>query len=556
VHDLLIRNALLLDGLGSAPKRGDLAVSAGKITALGKPDGGAKEMVDADGLALMPGIIDNHTHYDAQITWDPWVSPSPALGVTTAIIGNCGFTIAPCRPRDRERVMRNLTQVEGMAIDALRAGVRWDFETVPQYLDMLERQGAAVNIAAFVGHSSVRTYVMGEDATRRAATDAEVQRMRDIVLEGMRAGAIGFASSTSPAHNGDGGLPMPSRLAEEKEIAALVGTLKAAGRGVFMLTKGGHTSIAFLERLAADSGRPVVVAALFHDSMKPDAVFQELEEIGAANARKHRLVGAMSCCPLTMDFTMRSPYTFESLDSWKQAMRLKGDAYATKLADTGFREALREEIARPGHFRLFNGEWDKVHVVESARPHAENRSIAELARETGKDPLDTMLDLALGENLDTVFSAQLLNTDESGIARMLRDPNALVSLSDAGAHLTFFNDSGFGLHLLGHWSRERGVLSLAEAARRLTGHPASVFGIRERGVLKPGYYADLLLFDPNTVNRGPNRRVFDLPAGQPRLTTDAIGVHGVWVNGERIADQNGLRKTERLPGKLLREFTA
>ena len=554
--DLLIRNALLLDGLGSAPQRGDLAVRDGKIAAVGKADSAARETLDAAGLALMPGIIDNHTHYDAQITWDPWVSPSPALGVTTAIIGNCGFTIAPCRPRDRERVMRNLTQVEGMAIDALRAGIRWEFETVPQYLDMLERQGAVVNIAAFVGHSSVRTYVMGEDATQRAASDAEVRKMREIVLEGLRAGAIGFSSSTSPAHNGDGGLPMPSRLAEEKEIATLVGTLKEAGRGVFMLTKGGHTSVAFLERLAADSGRPVVVAALFHDSMQPEAVFKELAAIGAANGRKHRMVGAMSCCPLTMDFTLRSPYTFESLDAWKQAMRLKGDAYATKLADATFRAELREEIARPGHFRLFNGEWDKVHVVESARPHAENRSIAELAREAGKDPLDTMLDLALGENLETVFSAQLLNTDESGVARMLRDPNALVSLSDAGAHLTFFNDSGFGLHLLGRWSRERGVLSLAEAARRLTGHPASVFGIRDRGALKVGNHADLLLFDPQTVNRGPNRRVFDLPAGQPRLTTDAIGVHGVWVNGERIVDQNGLRKSERLPGKLLREFAA
>ena len=554
MHDLLIRNALLLDGLGSAPKRGDLAVAAGKIAAMGKVDGGAKETIDADGLALMPGIIDNHTHYDAQITWDPWVSPSPALGVTTAIIGNCGFTIAPCRPKDRDRVMRNLTQVEGMAIDALRAGIRWDFETVPQYLDMLERQGAAVNIAAFVGHSSVRTYVMGEDATHRAASEAEVQKMRDIVLEGLRAGAIGFATSTSPAHNGDGGLPMPSRLAEEKELATLASTLKEAKRGVFMLTKGGHTSMAFLEQLAADTGRPVVVAALFHDSTKPDSVFKELEAIGAANGRKHQLVGAVSCCPLTMDFTMRSPYTFESLDGWKQAMKLKGDAYKTKLADPAFRSALREEIARPGHFRLFNGEWDKVHVVESARPHAENRSIAELAREASKDPLDTMMDLALGENLDTVFSAQLLNTDESGIGRMLRDPNALVSLSDAGAHLTFFNDAGFGLHLLGRWSRELGVLSLAEAVQRLTGHPARIFGIRDRGVLKAGNCADLLLFDPQTVNRGPNRRVFDLPAGQPRLTTDAIGVHGVWVNGERIADQNGLRKSDRLPGKLLREF--
>ena len=556
MYDLLIRNALLLDGLGSAPMHGDLAVRDEKIAEVGKADGGARETIDAEGLALMPGIIDNHTHYDAQITWDPWVSPSPALGVTTAVIGNCGFTIAPCRPRDRERVMRNLTQVEGMAIDALRAGIRWDFETVPQYLDMLERQGTAVNIAAFVGHSSVRTYVMGNDATRRAATDSEISAMRSIVLEGLRAGAIGFATSTSPAHNGDGGLPMPSRLAQDKELATLAGSLKEAKRGVFMLTKGGHTSMEFLERLAADTGRPVVVAALFHDSTRPQAVFDELEAIGQANSRGRRLVGAISCCPLTMDFTMRSPYTFESLEAWQPAMKLKGDAYVRRLADTAFRDALREEIARPGHFRLFNGEWDKVHVVESARPHAENRSIAELARETRKDPLDTMLDLALGENLDTVFSAQLLNSDESGVARMLHDPNALVSLSDAGAHLTFFNDAGFGLHLLGHWSRERGVLSLAEAARRLTGHPAKVFGIRGRGALKAGYAADLLLFDPKTVNRGPNRRVFDLPAGQPRLTTDAIGVHGVWVNGERIADQNGVRKPERLPGRLLREFEA
>src|SRR4051812_36352218 len=317
MHDLLIRNALLLDGLGSAPARGSLAVKDGRIAGVGEVDGAASETIDADGLALMPGIIDNHTHYDAQITWDPWVSPSPALGVTTAVIGNCGFTIAPCRPRDRERVMRNLTQVEGMAIDALRAGIRWEFETVPEYLDMLERQGAAVNIAAFVGHSSVRTYVMGDDATRRAATDAEVAAMRNIVLEGLRAGAIGFATSTSPAHNGDGGLPMPSRLADDKELATLAGTLKEAGRGLFMLTKGGQTPMPFLEQLAADSGRPVVVAALFHDSTRPEAVFKELEAIGAANARGHQLVGAVSCCPLTMDFTMRSPYTFESLEAWK-----------------------------------------------------------------------------------------------------------------------------------------------------------------------------------------------------------------------------------------------
>jgi N-acyl-D-aspartate/D-glutamate deacylase len=560
LHDLLIRNALLLDGLGSPAARGDLAVAGGRILAVGKADGAAKQTIDADGLALMPGIIDNHTHYDAQITWDPWVSPSPALGVTTAVIGNCGFTIAPCRPADRERVMRNLTQVEGMSLDALRAGIRWDFQTVPQYLDMLERRGAAVNIAAFVGHSSVRTYVMGDAATERAADDAEIEAMRNIVLEGMRAGAIGFATSTSPAHNGANGRPMPSRLADERELASLVGSLREVGRGLFMLTKGGHTPISFLERLAAESGRPVVVAALLHSSTQPEGVFQDLDAIAAANARGRRLVGAVSCCPLSMDFTLRSPYTFEGLEAWQAALPLKGEAYARKLADPAFRAAVREEIERPAHFRLFNGEWHKVHVVESARPHVEQRSIAELAREARKDPLDTMLDLALAENLDTVFSALLLNSDEAAVGRMLRDPHALVSLSDAGAHLTFFNDSGFGLHLLGHWSRERGVLSLAEAAWRLTGHPAQVYGIRNRGALRPGYHADLLLFDPQTVNRGPNRRVFDLPAGQPRLTADAIGVHGVWVNGQQIADgsgiNEGLRKSDRLPGRLLRDFAA
>ena len=238
MHDFIIRNALLLDGLGNAPVYGDLAVQEGRIAAIGRDLGAARETLDADGLALMPGIIDNHTHYDAQLTWDPAASPSPGLGVTTAIIGNCGFTIAPCRARDRERIMRNLTQVEGMALDVLRAGIRWEFETIPEYFSMLERHGTALNIAGFVGHSSVRTYVMGDDAPRRAASDAEIEAMRQIVLEGMRAGAIGFATSTSPAHNGEGGIPMPSRLADETEMRALVGCLKEGGRGVFMLTKG------------------------------------------------------------------------------------------------------------------------------------------------------------------------------------------------------------------------------------------------------------------------------------------------------------------------------
>jgi N-acyl-D-aspartate/D-glutamate deacylase len=555
MFDLVIRDAMLLDGLGSPPRRGGVAVKDGRIVEIGRILGASKEVVDGDGLALMPGIIDNHTHYDAQLTWDPWASPSPALGVTTAIIGNCGFTIAPCRAKDRDLVMRNLTQVEGMSLAVLRAGVRWEFESAPEYLDMLERQGAALNVAAFVGHSSVRTYVMGDAATRRKASESEIAQMRSLVLEAMRAGAVGFSTSTSPAHNGEGGLPMPSRLADENELRALVGCLREAGRGVFMLTKGGHTPVGFLEELARESGRPVIVAALLHSGTNPDAVFADLEAIRAANERGRKLVGAVSCCPLAMEFTLHSPYVFEGLKAWQPALPLKDDAFRKKLRERAFRDALRAELSSPAHFRLFNNEWEQVRVIQSARSELEQRSIAELARAAGKDPLDFMLDAALEENLDTVFSALLLNSDEDAVGRMLKHPCSLVSLSDAGAHLTFFNDAGFGLHLLGHWVRELGVLTLAEAVWRLTGHPAQLFGLRSRGALRVANHADLLLFDPATVSRGPTRRVFDLPGGNPRLTTGAIGVHGVWVNGTRVAGREGIVRAG-LPGRLLRDFAA
>ena len=578
MNDLLIRGAMVYDGTGAAGRLADVSVRDGRIASIdaaGKA-GAARQTVDAAGLALMPGIVDNHTHYDAQVTWDPLCTPSPMLGVTTAVIGNCGFTIAPCRPGDRELIMRNLTQVEGMSLDVLRQGIDWQFETIPEYLDFLERRGSLVNLAAFVGHSSLRTFVMGADAPKRAATDDEIARMRALVLEGMQAGAIGFATSTSPAHNGEGGLPMPSRLATDDELHTLVTSLKETGRGLFMLTKGGHTKIDFLEKLAVDSGRPVVVAALLHNSTNPTAVFADLDAIEAARQRGSRIIGAISPCPLTNDFTMHSPYPVEGLVSWKPALSLKGDAFKSKLAETAFRDAVRAEIAAPAVFRLFNGEWHKVQVVEvklEKNRGLEHRTIAELAAEAGADPLDFMLDLALSEDLDTVFSAVLLNSDEEAVGRMLRHPASLVSLSDAGAHLTFFNDAGFGLHLLGHWVRERGLLELPEAIRKLTSEPADLFGIERRGRIAPGAWADLMLFDPATVNRGPKQRVFDLPGGGARLTTPAIGVHGVWVNGVKVAGAAGLEPSvlrasaaaaagsaaagaAKLPGRLLREFAA
>jgi N-acyl-D-aspartate/D-glutamate deacylase len=558
VHDLAFRNALVLDGSGEPPSIADVAIEHGHIVAMGRDLGLARQSIAADGLALMPGIIDSHTHFDAQITWDPYVRPSPALGVTTAVIGNCGFTIAPCRPRDRELTMRNLTHVEGMSLDVLRRGIVWDFETFPQYLAQLRRAGSAVNVAAYVGHSGVRTYVMGEDAARRAASDAEIAAMAEIVREAMAAGAAGFATSTSPAHNGEGGLPMPSRLADEREMRALVRAMGESGRGVFMLTKGGDTAVAFLESLAVESGRPVMIAALLHNGTNPGAVFDDLDAISAANARGHPLVGQVSCCPLTMDFTLDSPYPVEGLASWKPALGLSGAALEVVLASRAFRDGVRAELSAPARFRLFNGEWDKVEIVETSRANAayEQRTIAEIARTEGRDPLDVMLDLALSEGLRTVFTALLLNSDEDAVGRMLNHPHSLVSLSDAGAHLTFFNDAGFGLHLLGHWARDRGAMALGEAVRRLTALPAQILALRDRGAIREGYAADLLLFDPATVGRGPKRRVFDLPGGAPRLTTDAIGVQGVWVNGVRVADETGLVDSAPRAGRLITDLAA
>ena len=560
MRDILFKNAQVFDGSGAPPTIGDVLVEGGKVRATGRNlTASAHRVVVADGLALMPGIVDSHTHFDAQITWDPYVRPSPALGVTTAVIGNCGFTIAPCKPQDRELTMRNLTQVEGMSLEVLRQGIDWDFETFPQYLAQLRRRGSAVNVAAYVGHSGVRTFVMGKDAPRRAASDAEIGQMQAIVRDAMQAGAVGFATSTSPAHNGEGGLPMPSRLADEREMRALVLAMGESGRGVYMLTKGGQTSIPFLESLAADSGRPVMIAALLHSGTNPHAVFDDLNAIAAANQRGHRLVGQVSCCPLTMDFTMLSPYPVEGLQSWKAALGLHGDALMAALSSRTFRDGVRAELASSARFRLFNGEWDKVQVVETAsavNASYEQQTIAQIARAEQRDPLDVMLDLALSEELRTVFTAQLLNSDEDAVARMLNHPNSLVSLSDAGAHLTFFNDAGFGLHLIGHWARDLKVMSITEAIRRLTQQPAHVFGLRDRGVIRAGLAADLLLFDPATVGRGPKRRVFDLPAGGPRLTTDAIGVHGVWVNGQQVADASGLLDSAPLAGELLTSFAA
>ncbi|UCH49918.1 MAG: amidohydrolase family protein [Betaproteobacteria bacterium] len=554
--DLRIDNATIYDGSGADPQAGSVGVKDGRICELGEFAGEAQTRIDARGLALMPGIIDTHTHYDAQITWDPYANPSPALGVTTVVMGNCGFTIAPCRPPDRDLTMRNLTHVEGMSLDALRSGIDWGFESFPAYLDMLERKGVGPNVACYVGHSGVRTFVLSDDASKRAADADEVKRMRNIVAEAMEAGACGFATTRSYQHNGEAGIPMPSRLADEHEMMTLSGALRDGGKGVLMMTKGSHVPMSWIESLSAAADRPYLVAALLHSNMAPELAFNDLADIAAAQTRGRRMYGAVSACPLTFEFTFHEPYPLEGFRCWKPLMQMDDAAFRAALADPKLRTAVREELQERS-LRVFNGEWDKLFVAQAAdAAHAdyEGRSVADLAAASGSDPLDFMFDLAQSEDLDTLFTATLLNSDEEAVGKLLRDDNAIISLSDAGAHLTFLCDAGFGLHVLGHWVREQRQLSLSEAVRKLTSEPARLFGIRHRGRVEKNAWADLLLFDPDTVGRGATTRVYDLPAGASRLTTPAMGVHGVWVNGALVADGDGIRAGAACAGQVLRDF--
>ena len=558
MHDLIIDNATVYDGSGAAPLRGSVAVSADRIAEVGIVNGEARERIDAGGLALMPGIIDTHTHYDAQITWDPFANPSPALGVTTVVMGNCGFTIAPCRPADRDLVMRNLTHVEGMSIEALRAGIDWGFESFPQYLDMLAKNGVGPNVACFVGHSGVRTFVMRGDAPKRAASVEEVKQMRAIVAEAMEAGACGFSTTRSGQHNGEAGIPMPSRLADHHEMKTLSAVLRDYDKGLLMMTKAADTPVPWIEELCAAADRPYLIAALLHSNLTPEATFEDLAHIAAAQKRGNRMYGAVSPCPLNFEFTLHEPYVFEGLRAWQPLMSMDEKAFAAALADPALRASLKSELTERSR-RMFTGEWEKAFVAQVAdQAHVayEGQSIGALAKSEGKHPVDFILDLALAENLDTMFTATLLNSDEEAVGRMMRDENAIVSLSDAGAHLTFLCDAGFGLHVLGHWVRDRKLMPIEQAVRKLTSEAAELFGIRQRGTIAAGMHADLLLFDPKTVGRGPSKRVYDLPSGASRLTTEATGVHGVWINGKKIADRGGMRKDAVKAGKVLRDFAS
>jgi len=561
MFDLIIKNANIIDGTGMPSFIGDIAVEGGIIVNRGKDLGNAKTVIDAKGLSLVPGFIDSHTHYDAQLTWDPWANPSPKLGVTTIIIGNCGFTIAPCKAEHRELTIKNLTNVEGMSLDALKKGINWNFETFPEYLKFLEDRGVGPNVAAYIGHSSVRVYVMGEEALTRKANNDEIIEMENIIKEGMINGGLGFATSTFEGHNGENGVPMPSRLADKTEMKSLIKAMSSFGRGVFMLTRGSNTSVDNIQEWMKGSNRPAVVAALLHNPLSDNSTFNILSDITEATDNGNEMWGQVSCRPLSMEFTMKSPYLFEGIKSWKPAMECSNDAlYRRVLADSIFRKNLLNEIEDDAQVRLFNGDWDKIIVREVANKEfidLEGLSIKDIAKQNNVNPLDWLLNHSLNEGgMDTLFIAMLLNSDEEAVGRLLRHPRSNITLSDAGAHLTFFNDAGYGLYMLEKWVREKNLMSKEKAIYNLTGKQADIYRIDQRGRLVPGQYADMMLIDFDKVGVSKTYRVNDLPGGSSRLNIDGHGIHSVWINGEKVFSENSIINKKILPGKVLRGFHA
>jgi N-acyl-D-amino-acid deacylase len=441
-------------------------------------------------------------------------------------MGNCGFGIAPTRPDARETIARTLENVEGMSVDALIAGIPWTFETFPEYLDAVERSQPRLNVAAMLGHTPLRLYVLGEEATERDATPAEVDRMRQLVGEAMDAGAIGFASSRNSAHAGAWGKPVPSRLAAVDELMRLAEPLGERGRGTFAITHGTDFGPAQLAELSAKTGRPVTWTAL---NASPGA-FRLLDK---AEARGGRVWPQVACRPIVFQVTLAEPAPFARADAFAEVLSVPPDERARFYRDPAWRERARADVARQWYYT-----WDKVFVQETTtHPElADGPSLAELAAERGVDPLDVACDIALDDNLGTRFRVVVANDDTESLGRLLQDDRTLLGLSDAGAHASQLCDAVFSTYLLEHWVRRTGTLSLEKAVWRLTGHPAAVFGIPGRGRVAPGYYADLVAFDPAEVGVEQMRRVWDLPAGADRLVAESRGLHRVWVNGTPMED--------------------
>lgn len=558
-YDLKITGGTIVDGSGKPGFTGDLGIKAGKVVALGKAEGSAAATIDAAGKVVSPGFVDVHTHYDAQILWDRMLSISPWHGVTTTVIGNCGFGVAPTKAIHRKLIMQTLEKVEGMSLEALEAGLgmSWPFETFPQYLDALEKRGSAINVAALFGHTPLRMYVMGEESTERAATADEIAAMKKLVREAMDAGAIGFGTSVAVSHNGYGGKPVPSRQATVEEMDALVSVMGELKRGLMQITIGRDFSTRHMAEVSRKYGIPVTWTALLSHLYGPGGHRKQLDLAAEQRKSGALVIPQVSCRPLNFEFTFAEPFIFDVMKFMNELAVADARSPGTRrraYADPAWREKLRSEVTP-----LFRNWWDRVVIAwaPSAR-ELEEQPLAAAAARLGKDPVDLALDLALANDLQARFRMAVMNFDEKEVAELITDPNTIIALSDAGAHASQLCDACYSTYLLGHWVRERGTFTVEQAVHNLTQRPAEMFGITDRGLLAEGRPADVVVFDPKTVGPGPLKRVYDLPAGADRLVSEASGIDAVIVNGKLIrqSGKDAVAANDRLPGRVLRHGKA
>jgi N-acyl-D-amino-acid deacylase len=525
--EIVIRGGTVVDGSGAPGRAADVAIAGGVITEIGPNLRGEREL-DASECVVAPGFIDIHTHYDAQVFWDPGLRPSSYHGVTTVVAGNCGFAIAPTRPEHHDVIVHTLENVEDMDPATLAAGIVWDFETFPEYLDSVRRRGTQLNFTAYIGHSAVRLYVMGDAAYERAATADEVEHMCALVHEGIEAGAAGFSTSYSFAHRGVDGKPVPSRYAENDENQALFGAAGETGKGVVLMTPG-QVTYADMYEWQPRVGRPFMYplfAAPGGRHLEP----LELHEKGLA--RGVNVWPQVTPRPLTMQFTMADAYSLNTGEVFGELLKVSRPVRMAAYRDPAWRALAAADLE---HSRM-KPRWETFEVSESERfPDLVGRRVNDLARERGCAPLDVMCDLAVAEDLDTRFRAYIANDDVEEVGKLLTHEHVALGLSDAGAHVDQLCDAPLPTDLLGTWVRERQVMPLEQAVRKLTGEPADIFGFVRRGYLRRGNWADVCVFEPGTVSTGPLRRVHDFPAEGERLTAEEPrGVRHVLVNGTPI----------------------
>jgi N-acyl-D-aspartate/D-glutamate deacylase len=526
--DLVIKGGTVYDGTGAPGRAADVAISDGVIREIGANLRG-DAVLDASGCAVTPGFIDIHTHYDAQVFWDPALRPSSYHGVTTVVAGNCGFAIAPTRAEHHDTIVHTLENVEDMDPATLSAGVVWDFETFPEYLDAVRKRGTDINFTAYIGHSSLRLYVMGDAAYERAATPEENAQMAMLIREAIAFGAAGFSTSFSYAHRGVDGKPVPSRFADAAEVEALFGAADEAGRGVVLFTPGEQCQYPDAYNWAKRIGRPIMFPLFATPARKHDEILA-MHERGLAEGAD--VWPQVTPRPLTMQFTMADAYNLNTGTVFGELLKVSRAVRIAAYRDPQW----RAEAAADLENSPMKPRWETFEVSESTKfPDLEGRRVSDLARERGEHPLDVMCQLALQEDLATRFRAYIANDEAAQVGRLLTHDHVVLGLSDAGAHVDQLCDAPLPTDLLGKWVRERGQLPLERAVRKLTGEPADIFGFVKRGYVREGFAADVCVFDPQAIGTGPTRRVRDFPADGERLTAEEpTGLQHVLVNGTAI----------------------